>query len=146
MNSNTWDIGLQAPYAVYGTLRSGEGNASLWRDRARSIGIGSVEGFRLVTNGGFPYALPAEGEVSVVEIIVPVMAEAEILRLYLDRLEGYPSFYDRQVVEVVFGDQLVTAWMYVPNHAEDYARLPRVEGNDWVEAMREEREEAWLTS
>jgi gamma-glutamylcyclotransferase (GGCT)/AIG2-like uncharacterized protein YtfP len=119
---------LNMPYAVYGTLREGHHNARLWTGYAESYGTDSVSGYRLVTNGGFPYALPAEGEVTVVEIIVPHRSTADSLRSRLDMLEGYPDFYDRLVVTTEDG---VECMMYVPATPDAYNGLARVTDNDW---------------
>ena len=132
---------ILTPYAVYGTLRSGEANARLWRGLGVSIGLGQVDGYRLVTNGGFPYALPSEGDSIVIEMIAPHDAIAgEVMRERLDHLEGYPTFYDRLVVPVGLEEPAAgIAWMYVP--ASDHQRLGRlapVPGNDW--SMRYEEE------
>jgi len=59
------------PFAVYGTLRPGCGNDRLWQGNAAPIGLGHVTGFRLVSNGAFPYAVPTEDQRIVVEMVMP---------------------------------------------------------------------------
>ena len=125
---------MNLPYAVYGTLRSHEGNDVLWRQLAESRGIGTVANFRLVTHGGFPYALPAEDEITTVEIIEPLNNENAqvVVRSRLDRLEGYPMFYGRHLVTVKIDGGEQTCWMYVPVDHESYADLFPVTNNDWT--------------
>jgi gamma-glutamylcyclotransferase (GGCT)/AIG2-like uncharacterized protein YtfP len=121
---------LEMPYAVYGTLRTGEGNDRLWRGLATGGEIDTVQGYRLVTNGGFPYALPCGGQSSTIEIVIPIDdSEAQRqMRSRLDMLEGYPSFYDRVIVTTDSGKR---CWMYTPVCPSEYERLPAVYGNDW---------------
>lgn len=126
---------INIPYAVYGTLRTGHGNSRLWRDMADAQGVGTVTGYRLVTNGGFPYALPAD-ELSVIEVVQPRPEHAAEVRYRLDRLEGYPSFYDRVLVDVDLNGETVRCWMYTPVQSESYASLAAVEGNDWNQHVR----------
>jgi gamma-glutamylcyclotransferase (GGCT)/AIG2-like uncharacterized protein YtfP len=125
--------GLDTPYAVYGTLRSGQGNHVLWAGLAESRGTSEVEGYRLVTNGGFPYALPCEAQSIVVEIIRPFEDEdaREELRIRLDTLEGYPTLYGRAIVMVRSGGSSRPCWLYVPRNTERLERLPAVPENDW---------------
>lgn len=127
---------LATDYAVYGTLRTGESNARLWTGLAYSVGTTTMANFRLVTNGGFPYALFAEDESIVVELIRPignVEAQKE-LRSRLDRLEGYPDFYDRLYETVELDGDSQECWVYVPaGDQREYANLERVINNDWTE-------------
>lgn len=123
------------PVFVYGTLRPGCGNDSLWVRRAacRYDGDCFVAGFRLVTNGAFPYALPAEDEVSVGALVYPhPAAEAEVMAR-LDALEGVPHHYERLSVDVATPDGVVAAWMYVPRRLDAYEGLEAVPGNDWIQ-------------
>jgi len=127
--------GLELPYAVYGTLRSGEGNSRLWQGLARSGGLSTLRGYRLVSNGGFPYALFAgpKSEITV-EAVVPNGDEASQfeLRRRLDRLEGYPDFYDRYLETVVVEGAPQECWIYVPSSDhEELGKYPQVPNNDW---------------
>jgi gamma-glutamylcyclotransferase (GGCT)/AIG2-like uncharacterized protein YtfP len=128
----TMEQRLHTPYAVYGTLRSGMGNDGLWRGLAEPISAGVVRGFRLVSNESFPYALPAGADSEiVVEVIQPYEQYAEIVRRNLDRLEGYPSFYDRILVDVENDRGHATCWLYTPVDPERYEDLRPVHSNDW---------------
>lgn len=123
---------MNRPIAVYGTLRPEGGNDWLWRDRATSTGTGLVQGFRLVTNGGFPYALPSATDTITVSLIEPAAEHYEEVLGDMDMLEGVPHHYNRRavVVETLTGD--VVAWMFVPVHLHRVASLPPVEGGDWM--------------
>lgn len=118
-------------YAVYGTLRNREPNARLWQGLAYRLGISIVEGYRLVSNGGFPYAIPAPDQISTVEIIKARPGAEVVLRARLDHLEGYPDFYTRVVVPVALGDKTIDCWLYTPTQPDDFADLPEVFDNDW---------------
>lgn len=132
MSSHSTLQDLVTPYAVYGTLRPKCGNDWLWKDMAVCIGSTTVDGYRLVTNGSFPYAIPAEGQQIVVDLIAPSVEHAAVLRTRLDRLEGYPDHYDRVLVQVTFDDAQINVWLYTPNdpyYIEDAVPVP---GNDWL--------------
>ena len=148
------DYELQRGYAVYGTLREGFANSSLWDGGlgmrlADNYGIGTVDNYRLVSNNGyFPYALPAYGERIVVEVVVPrvdINEAADELRYRLDELEGYPTFYSRVVVPVRIEDEVLHCWLYTPARPERHASLPSVPGNDWLQ-RHGAREETWQGS
>lgn len=127
------------PIAVYGTLRPGFGNDRLWRERATaSEGTGTVPGYRLVSNGGFPYAIPAEpDQAAVVSLVWPNADEYDRVLASMDRLEGVPHHYTREEVLVLLSDGSgMVAWMYVPADPEHYEGLRPVPGNDWAQAER----------
>lgn len=111
--------------AVYGTLRSGCGNHWMWmRGGAESMGHDVMPEFRLV--GGkrsFPYAVPARGAASVVELI---HCDDDTLAM-MDALEGVPHHYVRDEYVTEGG---ITAWMYTPAHESTYRDLDPVTLND----------------
>lgn len=118
--------------AVYGTLRAGESNHSRLGGAKRLGDTFRLPGFRLYgVNFSFPYATPAEGESIVVELYE---INDEILQ-ELDWLEGYPSHYNRKVVNV--GD--VDAYVYFTNEVPD-CLLPFSTG-DWS-LLEEEQKQA----
>lgn len=102
--------------AVYGTLRSGYGNAWLWEGFAETLGLASCAGFILATPGGFPYALPVTEQHYriVVELIAPLPSLVDFVLQRLDALEGYPTHYDRWPVTVEHEARPHIAQMYVP--------------------------------
>jgi gamma-glutamylcyclotransferase (GGCT)/AIG2-like uncharacterized protein YtfP len=124
---------LCLPYAFYGSLRPGCGNDWLWSGRGVCSPGGVVRGFRLVTERGlgFPFALPAAGEFVMVDVVRPLGGFEGVLRRDLDRLEGYPDFYGRGVVQVELGGGVVSCCMYWPVDAVRYEGLLSVPGGDW---------------
>lgn len=87
---------------VYGTLKRGHGNHRLLKD-SKFLGEASIKS-DMYSLGAFP-AISGKGEREaygeVFEVDEPTMER-------LDRLEGYPHFYNRKVVETQHG----TAWVY----------------------------------
>lgn len=105
------------PCFVYGTLRPGHGNDRLWRGRARDQYDGEVyvAGYRLVGRG-FPYAVPEPAAEAVGCLIVPDTEQYDDVMLDLDRLEGVPSHYTRELVVAVTPEGWRCAWMYVAGY------------------------------
>lgn len=93
---------------VYGTLKKGYANHGLL-EGAEFLGEATSKDARwnLVDLGPFPamtYGHTAvRGEVYAID--------SSHLRA-LDRLEGYPQYYDRNVVDFTMGDTTVAAWVY----------------------------------
>lgn len=116
--------------AVYGTLRQGFGNHRLlehskFLGKTKTDAIFSMHG-RIVpwiSNGGDT------------QITVEVYEIDEQTLQSLDWLEGYPNYYDRQIINTEFGE----AWIYfidnrlVGNYIEsgDWAEYKKGELNDW---------------
>ena len=151
--SATWTA---TPVFVYGTLREGFGNDRLWhphatRREAPGGGRWEVRGYNLVTNGGFPYAVPTpyvDGIGLTARIVGELIEatdaehEAEMMKR-LDYLEGVPHHYRRALVSVELhgsandldGYPSLNAVMYQPTDGDDasrYARLHPVPENDWA--------------
>jgi len=118
---------------VYGTLRPprvqhGPGsNANRMMDgEAKYIGPDKING-AIYHLGGFPGIKldDTEGEVvgDVYEIVEPTLPPR------LDRYEGYPELYTREVVKTFEGRE---AWVYVYNGRVD--RMYRIPSGDWRDA------------
>lgn len=111
--------------AVYGTLRSGEGNHRLVED-ARSKTPCVIPGRLMNTGYGYPAIVldpAAETVGEVIEITREMFAR-------VDRLEGYPHLYTRERVRVRLasgGEK--TAWVYVMNQLPDHATP--IPSGDW---------------
>lgn len=97
---------------VYGTLKRGFHNHVCLGDNATYLGEAVLQGYQMFHLGGFPAIAKGEGEVigEVYEI-----DDASFKRC--DRLEGYPSFYNRSQVEVIYDNDAgeereMTAWVY----------------------------------
>lgn len=94
---------------VYGTLKRGHGNHRLLAN-ARFIGTGISEPvFTMLHLGGFP-GIVRSGETAIHGELYEV-DEGTLHRL--DRLEGHPSFYERQPMKVVLEGTEVAAEGYV---------------------------------
>lgn len=110
--------------AVYGTLREGEGSSCLL-ENAVKLSTQRIDGFVMYSNGGFPYAVEGDGEMT---IEVYEVDDRTFCRL--DMLEGYPHHYDRKEIDVIGGK----AWIYFVK--EGHIRLDLLDvipDGDWVE-------------
>lgn len=117
---------------VYGTLKSGFVNHSVMK-KAGGLYIddGYTKKEALMWNMGafpgicfdYPNGEPAvniHGEVYDVDDMLP-----------LDHLEGYPSFYNRDQVEIETSAGTLVAWVYhLPHSLVDYSRL--ILSGEWI--------------
>jgi gamma-glutamylcyclotransferase (GGCT)/AIG2-like uncharacterized protein YtfP len=110
---------------VYGTLMSGERNHKFCKN-ALSIEPCTVTGTLYDTGCGFP-AFQPEGENTI---------HAELIEIPLrdwfaiDRLEGYPKLYDRQLFTCTLSDGTTdTGWIYIMNNLPPMATV--IKGGDW---------------
>lgn len=109
--------------AVYGSLREGLGNHRLLAS-SEKVGTYRVKlPYYMISLGGFPGLIPCD---DTNWITVEVYEVTEDTFANLDRLEGYPNFYDR--VQVTVGEH--TPWIY--HLPSDYGTGPVVESGDWV--------------
>jgi len=104
--------------AVYGSLKEGYGNHRLLLSSDK-MGEDWVEGWQMYSLGGFPAIVKGNSKVKV-----EIYSVDEETFSRLDRLEGYPSFYDREQVKTVQGD----AWIYFHHYKPN---APVVEDGDW---------------
>ena len=112
---------------VYGTLMSGERNHRFCRN-AVSITPCIVTGTLYDTGYGFPAFVPeGDGEVKAELIEIPLADWADI-----DRLEGYPRLYDRQLLQATLADGgKAIGWIYIMNTPPEGARV--IESGSWKE-------------
>ena len=97
--------------AVYGSLKQGHGNNRLLAD-SRCLGVTRTRPeYTLYSLGYFPCVAP-HGDTAVQ---VEVYEVDERVFGNLDRLEGYPSFYDRKKIDTEYGE----AWMYFIDEERD---------------------------
>ena len=87
------------------------------------LGSARIKGFKMFSLGGFPYVSPTDDP--EFEITIEVYEVDQTTMRRLDSLEGYPSFYDRQLVQTPFGE----AWIYF---IASYRSAPPVLHGDWV--------------
>ena len=110
---------------VYGTLLSGERNHYFCRNAVK-ITPCTVIGTLYDTGCGFP-AFQMVGNTSVkVELIeIPIADWAAV-----DRLEGYPRLYDRQLFKCTLSDGTTdTGWIYIMNNLPPLAKV--IKSGDW---------------
>ena len=112
---------------VYGTLMSGERNHRFCRN-AVSITPCTVTGTLYDTGYGFPaFAPEGDGEVKAELIEIPLADWADV-----DRLEGYPRLYDRQLLQVTLADGgETTGWVYIMTELPEDAKV--IESGNWKE-------------
>lgn len=108
---------------VYGSLKRGRSNHRLLETSLFVSERSTKDKFTLLNLGAFPAVTEKptcniEGELYDVD-------NNTFERL--DRLEGYPDFYDRKEVELDSGDK---AWMYYVQ-PEEYENSPVVESGNW---------------
>lgn len=113
---------------VYGSLLSGLANhRMIGRPTTVFLGEGRTlnGGWSMMDMTHYPALFVDLDGPSVVGEVYEVDDET---MSHLDRLEGYPGFYDRMEVMVTTegGDHI--CWVYFLDNAED---LPRVPNNDW---------------
>ena len=106
---------------VYGSLKRGEKNHR-WLEGASWQGEAELNGVLLHDLGPFPMAVIGEGTA-----IGEVYAVEERGLAHLDRLEGYPRLYDRQVLSLNDGRQ---AWVYL-GRPRQVRHAPLLAGGIW---------------
>ncbi|MEG2074944.1 MAG: gamma-glutamylcyclotransferase [Victivallaceae bacterium] len=109
---------------AYGTLMTGERNHHFC-DNAVSIEPCTVRGTLYDTGYGFPaYTIEGEAIIQAELITLPIEYWQDI-----DRLEGYPRLYTREIVTATFPDGTATeAWIYIMTRLPPQAK-PIKNGN-----------------
>jgi gamma-glutamylcyclotransferase (GGCT)/AIG2-like uncharacterized protein YtfP len=114
--------------AVYGSLRKGLGNHHI-------LGLSSFLGevkekvpAKMISLGGFPGLLKAEEEA---DLTYEVYKVTDSILDRLDRLEGHPSFYKRELIDTPLGE----AWIYWLQ--EERINREEVEHGDWKRFVSE---------
>lgn len=109
--------------AVYGSLRKGMGNHGLLdNDESVLLSTEQIPGFEMYSYGAYPFIRPADTEQP---ITIEVYAVSSSVMQRLDRLEGYPSFYNRKLVQTSKGQ----AWIYF---IDQPGNNRPVQHGDWV--------------
>jgi len=112
--------------AVYGSLRKSLHNHRLLEE-ATFLGTTTTSGFTMYSLGGFPYLTPSDNT-NPITIEVYDVTEREFANL--DRLEGFPNFYNRKLIPTEFGE----AWIYFIATASDDLV---VTSGDWLTYYQE---------
>jgi gamma-glutamylcyclotransferase (GGCT)/AIG2-like uncharacterized protein YtfP len=90
--------------AVYGTLKQGQYNHTVIEQGAEFLGDASIAGWEMYSLGAFPTIVPTHDEEQTVFVEVFTVPDLRAA----DRLEGYPSLYNRKKVDTPYGE----AWVY----------------------------------
>ena len=97
---------------VYGTLKQAYGNFQVVSDQFVSGATGTVSGYKLIDLGSFPGAVAKDGATTRGELLT--LSHPRLALRRLDRLEGVPTLYTREVVTVALDDGTEReAFMYV---------------------------------
>jgi len=120
---------------VYGTLRVGGGNHARLLARLPLATIIAELPYRMVSLGGFPGLIPSEvteNGPKMYQITGELYNVTKDEFASLDRLEGYPTFYNRiQFPLQEFGIDN-SAWVYVLKPEDGEGCLDVAQG-DWME-------------
>ena len=109
---------------VYGTLLTGECNAR-WAGNARR-----QKAWTLGTIHDTGYGYPAFVKRGRTRIVGEVLTVGDDGFGSMDRLEGYPSLYRREQIQVhLVGGGSVLAWVYIMNRLPAGAKV--IAGGDW---------------
>ena len=118
--------------AVYGSLLKGLGNHPLL-ETSELVGDEVLPlNYDMLDLGGFPGLTPKEEES---DIFIEVYKVDDDTFKRLDRLEGYPHFYNRKLVETSFGE----AWIYYLSSPREYTGINVVESGNWRKHYEEKR-------
>lgn len=101
---------------VYGTLKQGHGNNTFLEE---SEFLGSLKlklPFKLYDLGHFPALIADKGKHTIHGEVYEV--DAKTMKA-LDRLEGYPDFYDKGVMKTKFGK----TYFYYIKEKDEYMKL-----------------------
>lgn len=113
---------------VYGTLLSGESNHYLL-EGSELMGKTVANGFDLKDLGPFPACVENPLSTTSVEGEVWMVTKEVLARL--DRLEGYPTFYNRKKIWTFFDD----CWIYFCNAEKDN---PTILSGSWKQHLGRE--------
>ncbi len=109
--------------AVYGSLLKSLHNHHILGD-SELLGTDKINGFSMYSLGSFPFITPDETDTKVDIEVYEVNASVFSA---LDRLEGYPSFYDRKEVDTEHGK----CWIYFMEDTAGYNTEIKVSDGDW---------------
>ena len=111
--------------AVYGSLRQGFGNHRLIEHcKLLSTEVVNIP-YKMISLGGFPGLVPSDKDY---EITIEIYEVDDSAYKSVERLEGYPSFYNKAIIGTTLGEIEI----YVLNDPERYYRGATVESGDWT--------------
>lgn len=112
---------------VYGSLMKGFGNHGLLQDSA-FVSPASIKGYSLYSLGAFPAAVRGLGQSTILGEVYEV-DDATLARL--DRLEGHPTFYERQQVTAYVDNMNGLLDVLFYHYQGDVNSLTRVADGSW---------------
>ena len=105
--------------AVYGSLKKNFGNHLVLKNsRFISEGLTETTRYNMVSLGGFPGLLRGQEGAGLPIKVEVYLTLPNVLKTNLDRLEGYPNFYDREQITIDSLDregEKYKAWIYFLN-------------------------------
>lgn len=110
--------------AVYGSLRKGLHNHYILSGSNQIAITKTKPEFRMWSYGGFPGASVGSNQM----IVEAYQVKSQEVMDRLDALEGYPSFYNRKIVELENG---LKAWIYFIENEDSHIEDAHIE--DWKE-------------
>ena len=118
---------------VYGSLLKGLHNHPVISD-GELLGEHETEGvFTMLSLGSFPGVI--KGGHTKIKGEVYEVNDSTFKRL--DSLEGYPTFYSRELISTPYSQD---AWIYLLNHTHQHGTEKEVEDGDWKGYLDEEKE------
>lgn len=124
--------------AVYGSLRKGMGNHSVMgRADGKFVGMATIPNLELYAYAQTYYPATAfNDETETNGTLVEVYEVSEKgLRGPLDGLEGYPTFYNRSLIEIPSLN--LNAWVYHMNLEDLQGNYPLINHGDWIKYKKE---------
>jgi gamma-glutamylaminecyclotransferase len=107
---------------VYGTLKSGYCNHDLLQGAKGYPAVAPQ--IDLYAGPSYPFAMRGQGQA-----VGEVYEVNNLLLKKIDRLEGHPQYYHRELTSVILEDgKTIQAWIYLNNDAYPY---PRVADGNW---------------
>ena len=115
--------------AVYGTLKRGYGNHR-WaeRDGAEFVGEGYTDKLFAMFDGPFPRVIDNGSDAIAVEVFKIPDSPTN-----MDMLEGHPSHFRRELVEVMVNKKKEEAWMYLYQYPTE--GMTHIQSGKWERGL-----------
>jgi gamma-glutamylaminecyclotransferase len=128
-HGNIFNTSATKLVSVYGSLLSGLGNHRVLGN-SKFIGAGKTKELLTLVEycGGFP---SLDKSLATHQVVVETYEVTNSdTASHLDSLEGYPSFYNRSIVDIELDNgTVVQSWIYDINNSSE--SLPIVDSGDW---------------
>ena len=97
-------MGQSIKVAVYGTLKHGRYNNVLL-SRSEILSVERLKGWEMYDLGAYPAVKPSDSTECTIHVEI-YEVDKEVLK-NIDRLEGFPRFYNRKLVETSVGEAYI---------------------------------------